>query len=132
MKRVVVIIVFLVFLLLIILGIAFGDIPDRLEAVKIPKYPNATEWSITAFSSWPDGTPSAQICLKTTDNEDAVFSYYRNELSKNGWNVSQVENDKIVTRQNHIKINKGKRYGLITKWAYDCNYEIWIRSDWSY
>ena len=79
------------FLLLIIVilffRVAFGDIPDRIEAMKVPKYPNVNAWRVSDSRGFPDGTPHANIYFSTNDKPDEVISFYRKTLQKKGWSL---------------------------------------------
>ncbi len=70
----------------------FGDITDRIEAMKIPKYPDATWWDITDSSGIPDGSPNANIHFTTQSSQNDVITYYREILTKNGWSIGQEGN----------------------------------------
>jgi hypothetical protein len=63
---------------------------DAELAQLIPKYPQATRWSIIHHgNSW---TPAySSICFKTKDSEDVVLRYYQKELEKLKWYASNIK-----------------------------------------
>jgi len=63
----------------------FGNISDRIEAMKIPRYPRAKIWDISASGGFPVGDPSAHIDFQTQDEPEKVMQFYKETLSKRGW-----------------------------------------------
>ena len=79
-----------------------AQLPPKFPA-EVPKYPNAT--LIDAQSTGELATEnSADLMTRWTspDNRDRVFSFYRDELQKNGWKLDQQNADQgqlIASRQ---------------------------------
>ena len=70
------------------LRVSCGDIPDRLEAMRIPRYPDAQFWRITDSTNQcflSAGTPSAKIHFYSDQKPTEVLSYFKEELPKSGW-----------------------------------------------
>ncbi|OGD85650.1 hypothetical protein A2696_03175 [Candidatus Curtissbacteria bacterium RIFCSPHIGHO2_01_FULL_41_13] len=77
-------------------------LPYRLVAQKIPKYENASNWSIqVGGSDMGGGGPcGAEIYFHTNDSQDLVFSFYKEKLQNDGW-VVDSEN-KLADPQGNI------------------------------
>lgn len=66
------------------------NLPGKNIANEIPKYPNSTNWSVTSSCGIPgEGICNTYATFQTSDREDKVFDYYKNELPKIGINFNK-------------------------------------------
>lgn len=77
---------FLLFIAFIVLiQASFIDLPDRLVAYSIPRYPNATEWVIHSQTAVIEGSTGADIDSQTSDSTENMIIFYKDKLGKLGW-----------------------------------------------
>lgn len=136
MKKLLIII--LVVIVILILGvwlylrISCGDIPDRLEAMKIPRYPDAKFWRITDSTNQcflNAGIPSANIYFYSDRKPTEVLSFFKEELPKSGWNFK----DEGISGQTDLWLGFVKKDGSDRIGFYlDTRYIPRERTDWNY
>ncbi len=85
------------------------QLPPKFPS-EVPKYPNAT--LIAAQSTGNASTEqSADLSTRWTssDSRDRVFSFYRDELQKNGWTLDQQNADQgqLVASRQGLKVGIG-------------------------
>lgn len=85
------------------------QLPSKFPA-EVPKYPNATLLDAQSTGEFPT-EQSADLATRWTssDPRDRVFSFYRDELQKNGWKLDQQNPDQgqLVASREGLKVAIG-------------------------
>lgn len=87
-----------------------GNITDYVVVKSIPVYPNSNDVRVYASSGFPDGSPSGDITFDTNDSTEAVLNFYKQELSKRGWQLEQESESPVYSYRTFTKTVAGKKF----------------------
>lgn len=84
-------------------------LPPKFPA-EVPKYPNATLIDAQSTGEFPtENSPDLATRWTSSDDRDRIFSFYRDELQKNGWKLDQQNADQgqLVASRQGLKVAIG-------------------------